>query len=243
MIKLKDLTPDVYYKESRDFQFIGRLYDLVLNSVKTEADSIYALPLTANSDDQFLTLAAMTMGFKLSHHYTAKQLRAICQVFPLILKNKGNIKSVIIACNALFNAEGLEQEFDYDFTPNTGNTELNLYVPETFSDTVILNDILAYTLPAGMSCNIIKELRLKTDAQTDVGIYDEFKLYDRSSTDNEKYNNNVLAKIMKATKSDNKITYNIPEDYVADYIGFRANGSIYKPTIKTVEETEEETNS
>ena len=38
MIKLQNLTPEVYYKESRVFQFIGRLYDIVLNSVKTETD-------------------------------------------------------------------------------------------------------------------------------------------------------------------------------------------------------------
>ena len=42
MIKLQDMTPDVYYNQSRDFQFIGRLYDIVLNSVKTNADLIIA---------------------------------------------------------------------------------------------------------------------------------------------------------------------------------------------------------
>ena len=38
MIKLQDYTPDIYYSESRDFQFIGRLFDLVLNYVKTNVD-------------------------------------------------------------------------------------------------------------------------------------------------------------------------------------------------------------
>ena len=54
MIKLQDYTPEVYYRESRDFQFIGRLYDLVLNYVKTNADLIYSLPLSDNSDNQFI---------------------------------------------------------------------------------------------------------------------------------------------------------------------------------------------
>ena len=45
MIKLQNYTPEIYYKESRDFQFIGRLYDLVLNSIKTEVDLLYYLPL------------------------------------------------------------------------------------------------------------------------------------------------------------------------------------------------------
>ena len=61
MIKLQDYTPEVYYRESRDFQFIGRLYDLVLNYVKTNADLIYSLPLSDNSDNQFIDLMAMTL--------------------------------------------------------------------------------------------------------------------------------------------------------------------------------------
>ena len=42
MIRLQDMTPSVYYDQSRDFQFIGRLFDVVLNSVKTNADMVYA---------------------------------------------------------------------------------------------------------------------------------------------------------------------------------------------------------
>ena len=67
MIKLQDYTPEVYYRESRDFQFIGRLYDLVLNYVKTNADLIYSLPLSDNSDNQFIDLMAMTLGFHAKH--------------------------------------------------------------------------------------------------------------------------------------------------------------------------------
>ena len=52
MIKLRNLTPDVYYNESRDFQFIGRLFDVVLNSVKTEADLLYNVPLNDDSNEK-----------------------------------------------------------------------------------------------------------------------------------------------------------------------------------------------
>ena len=87
MIKLQDYTPDVYYNESRDFQFIGRLYDIVLNYVKTNADLLYDLPLSDNSDSQFIELLAFTLGFQPKHKYTAKHLRAICSVFSDILRN------------------------------------------------------------------------------------------------------------------------------------------------------------
>lgn len=176
MIKLQNYTPDVYYKESRDFQFIGRLFDLVLNSVKTETDLLYNLPLSANSDEKLLELLAMTLGFKPRHQYNARQLKAICSVFSEIMRNKGSIKALKIACEALFNALDISQELSYDFTSTANNkTELNLYIAQEFGDITILNDLLSYVLPAGMSCNIIRELRRENSANTSIGVTDTVK--------------------------------------------------------------------
>ena len=104
MIKFQNLTPEVYYKESRDFQLLGRLFDLVLNAVKTDADLLYNLPLSTNSDEKLLELLAFTLGFKPKHQYNARNLKAVCSVFSEILKHKGSIKAVKIACEALFNS-------------------------------------------------------------------------------------------------------------------------------------------
>lgn len=172
MIKLQNYTPEVYYKESRDFQFIGRLFDLVLNSIKTETDLLYNIPLSTNSDEKLLELLAMTLGFKPKHQYNARQLKAVCSIFTEILKNKGSIKALKIACEALFNAMDVDQPLDYSFTEGKGKTELNLYIPPDFEDITILIDLLTYVLPAGMSCNIIKELHIKTESNTNIGLKD-----------------------------------------------------------------------
>jgi hypothetical protein len=178
MIKLRDFTPEVYYKESRDFQLLGRLFDLVLNSVKTEADLLYDLPVNDNSNEQLLDLLSLSVGFKTNNNrYNAKQLKAICRVFPLILHNKGSIKALIIACNALFSAEGCEQPVDYEFVDDTNNNEINLYIPQDFEDLTLLNDLLQYVLPAGMSCNIIREYRLKVAALTELTFTDTVYFY------------------------------------------------------------------
>lgn len=171
MIKLQNYTPEIYYKESRDFQFIGRLFDLVLNSIKTETDLIYNIPLSSNSDEKLLELLTLTLGFKPKHQYNAQQLKAICSVFAEILKHKGSIKALKIACEALFNSMDIDQALDYDFTDGN-KTELNLYIPPEFEDFTILKDLLAYVLPAGMSCNIIKELHITTTTNTNIGIKD-----------------------------------------------------------------------
>ena len=172
MIKLQNLTPEVYYKESRDFQLLGRLFDLVLNAVKTDTDLLYNLPLSTNSDEKLLELLALTLGFKPKHQYNAKNLKAVCSVFSEILRNKGSIKAIKIACEALFNSMDISQQLDYDFTKDKDNTELNLYIAKDFGDITLLNDLLSYVLPAGMSCNIIREFHVLTDSNTNIGISD-----------------------------------------------------------------------
>ena len=59
MIRMQDYTPEVYYRKSRDFQFIGRLYDLVFNYMKTNADLVYNVPFSDCSDDQLIELSAL----------------------------------------------------------------------------------------------------------------------------------------------------------------------------------------
>ena len=199
MIKLQDYTPEVYYRESRDFQFIGRLYDLVLNYVKTNADLIYSLPLSDNSDNQFIDLMAMTLGFHAKHKYTSQQLKAICFVLSEIIRNKGTIKALTIACDAIFHAEGIQGQFDYGLTNN--NTNIIIYLPQELSDTTLLNDLFEYILPAGMSCQIIKTYSEKATPTTEVGVESAFHQYkgapgDPADPDKKGfYDNNLFAKI------------------------------------------------
>ena len=155
MIKLQELTPSVYYEQSRDFQFIGRLYDIVLNYIKTNADNLYTLPIGKNMDEKLLNLLAFTLGFQSKHHYNSKQLLAICSVLPLILKNKGSLNAILIAVNSILYAEGINQALDYEFK----NNNLVLYLSPDLSDLTLLKDIMIYILPAGIGCDMIKEIQ------------------------------------------------------------------------------------
>jgi hypothetical protein len=169
MIKLQDLTPAVYYEQSRDFQFIGRLYDVVLNYIKTGAANLYNLPSGKNMDEQLLTLLALTLGFKPKKNYNSKQLRAICSVLPTILKHKGSIQALVLAANALLAAEGVRQPLDYTMQPKQGIT---LYVAQELDDLNLFTDLLDYLLPAGLSCNIIKESQVVNKIETKLGVAD-----------------------------------------------------------------------
>jgi len=192
MIKLQKYTPNVYYNESRDFQFIGRLYDLVLNYVKTNIDLVYSLPLSDNSDDQFIELLSLTLGFKARHKYTSKHLRAICSTLAEILRNKGTINALLLACNAIFHAEGISGEMAYSTTANG----ITLYLPTALKDTTLLTDLFTYIIPAGFSCNIIKLIQIDEPAATELAI-DNVVIYKRGVNRGPIYNTNDYSNITK----------------------------------------------
>lgn len=173
MIKLQELTPSVYYEQSRDFQFIGRLYDIVLNYIKTNADNLYTLPIGKNMDEKLLNLLAFTLGFQSKHHYNSKQLLAICSVLPLILKHKGSLNAILIAVNSILYAEGINQALDYEFKDNN----LVLYLSPDLSDLTLLKDIMIYILPAGIGCDMIKEIQSVNKIKTILTTKDEVTVY------------------------------------------------------------------
>ena len=174
MIKLQDLTPEVYYKQSRDFQFIGRLYDIVLNYVKTNATNLYNLPVGKNMNEQLLNLLALTLGFKTTKNYNSKQLLAICSALPTILKHKGSINALVLAANALLAAEGVKQPLDYTIVPDQGIT---VYIAQEIEDLTLLTDLLDYLLPAGLSCELVKETQAIGKVNTIINVTDDITVY------------------------------------------------------------------
>ena len=175
MIKLQDLTPEIYTKQSRDFQFIVALYDIVLNHVKTNAANLYQLPIGKNMNEQLLNLLSLTLGFKATKNYNSKQLLAICSVLPEVLKNKGSINALIISANALLAAEGINQALDYSIEPKKSIT---LYLSQQLTDLNLLKDLLDYVLPAGISCSMVKESQSLTKTETIIGVSDNVRIYD-----------------------------------------------------------------
>lgn len=216
MIKLQNYTPQVYYNESRDFQFIGRLFDLAINYAKTNAELVHNLPLSDNSDDQFIELLAYTLGFKPRHKYTAKHLRAVCSALSEIFRNKGTLKAFKLACAAIFNSEGINKEVDYEERRLNNVVELILYLPPELTDTTLLTDLFDYILPAGVCCRLIKTIQEDAAGAIALGTRDSIDLFNSQSLVHN--TNNEYAEV-----SDNK-TYSggtVGEDkraFVNDFI-------------------------
>lgn len=161
MIRLQKYTPDIYYDRSRDFQFIGRLYDVTLNSVKTNADMIkYGLPFNPQSPQELLTLMTITLGFKPKHYYSREQLLAICSVFSEILRNKGNIRAVQLIGEVILKAEGIVGNvaclMQYDPSLNRELPVLRIIVPEKLAEAALFYDLLEYVVPVGVTVEIVR---------------------------------------------------------------------------------------
>ena len=160
MINVKKLVPEVYFNRSRDFQLLCRIYEIVFNYLKTNQDTIYNNPLNDFSDSKLLDLLCITLGFEPKHEYNAAQLRGLCSVFIEAIRNKGSLTSINLILNMISNVE--ETEFNCYSEINSLNPYvLDVYIPLEVKDIKLIEDVLDYILPAGMSYTLIRQQVIK----------------------------------------------------------------------------------
>ena len=228
LIKFQDLTPEVYYKRSRDFQYIGRLFDLVLNNAKMNTDIISSLPLNPDMDPRLLDLLALTLGFKSKHEYNTKQLAALCSIFPFVLRNKGSKLAIETACNALLNAEGITKEASIEVS----NQIVSMFLPSELSDLNLLKDLLNYILPAGMSCSIVREATLvPPSSTTSVSYNDGVVNYTNTSKESKDLWDEVTSKSIILKQTGTNAT-SAKEQRAKDHAGVFVNTSIVRQTAE-----------
>lgn len=154
MIKIQDVVPQVYSSASRDFQYLSRLFDIVLNAVKTGTDLVSNIPNRLQADSKLVELLALTLGFRLKRNYDREQLLALVNVFPKILKTKGTLQAVEIAGEALVRASGASGFFYCHMDPQTHT--LQIVIPPQVEDATLFFDLLPYIIPAGIACDITR---------------------------------------------------------------------------------------
>ena len=228
LIKFQDLTPEVYYKRSRDFQYIGRLFDLVLNNAKMNTDIISSLPLNPDMDPRLLDLLALTLGFKSKHEYNTKQLAALCSIFPFVLRNKGSKLAIETACNALLNAEGITKEASIEVSDQT----VSIFLPSELSDLNLLKDLLNYVLPAGMSCSLVQEATLVPPSSTTLVNYQDYVVnYTNTSKESKDLWDEVTSKSIILKQTGTNAT-SAKEQRAKDHAGVFVNTSIVRQTAE-----------
>lgn len=154
-MKVEKLIPEVYYSQSRDFSYIGRLFEIIFNYMKTGADCVGVSSNSDNIDATQIELIALTLGFESKHTYPTRDLIYIISSFSHLIKKKGTKEAITHAIKLLMNSQKIKMDLldDEDFVtfddaPN--NYTLSIRIPSQMTDTILLEDLFDYILPAGV---------------------------------------------------------------------------------------------
>lgn len=151
LIRTQDNVPDVYVRESRDFQLLCRLYDCAVNGAKLDADTIQYITDTKFCTARLLQLLQTKLGFFTNHDITDDELRLVLEAFPVIMKNKGSLKAIkqamyvylkVMHLNTDINVTVINKDPDNPYTIRVG-------IQSSWRDTTILDEIFRYIMPTG----------------------------------------------------------------------------------------------
>lgn len=183
LLKTQNFTPPYYYKESRDFQFFGRLYDVILNYNKGGVDLMRSFPINYQTDTKLLTLLTRTLGLFLKGNYSNKDLNRIANTFSEIIRNKGSITSIELLVKTLLKSVGVE-DATYEITVEEitiGDTSVpvtTINIPDFVYDPTVrlMEEVLDYILPIGTLYSITPSHGLNETFEGTLGVRDYAKL-------------------------------------------------------------------
>ena len=150
MIKLQNYVPEYYYKESRDFQLFGRLWDTLFNYELTGVKAIKD-PKDLNT----LNLACETVGFKTNNTYDKETLYKISNSFIDIIKYKGSLTAIQKCIDLCYNIQGVAANSDIKIDKSKLPWTIDIALEKDLNYT-LLNELLDYILPTNIFVNIQK---------------------------------------------------------------------------------------
>lgn len=201
MIEFEKLSPQVYYKESRDFQLFGRIYDVILNYLKYNTLIINDYTKNINTNSKLLELMCNTLGFKTKHNYNDLELSALCSIFIKCMKSKGSIKSIKLLLDMITCIENSSSEIkiikDYE------GKSLSILIPSDITDWTLIRDVMDYIMPAGSSYLLQSQTLVESKTETVVQLMSDVQ-HDNSWSP-------VSSSIIRAEGSDRAdiVNYNI----------------------------------
>lgn len=255
MINVYNELPQFYYHNSRDFQLLGRICEMVLNYIKMNIDIIKTIPLTDNTNLDLIDLTLLTLGFEKLHSYSSVDLLKLGMSFKDFIKNKGTQKSIEACVNLLLRCQNIKEEAHYNIHTLKNVIRdraddfnylytLDIYLPKETVDLDFLDDVFNYILPAGFTYNLyLSDYSLLADTITEIGTSDTFT---QISGKVPKFNDNELrvGQVYKSnlTNSDPEynedLTYNGNSDFAMSVVvGSEALGT---PSVEEENDNDED---
>lgn len=205
MFRVENNVPEVYVRESRDFQLFSRLYDLVVQSTRFSIDSLESVSDTMRCNDTLLPLIAKKVGFFTDLKLTSNADRQILSAFPYIINYKGSLKGIKLAANVF------EKVMNTKVTVNTDeedNSRVTIVFDKYTPDVNLLYSLLEYIRPTGLIIDYMVQNKMKFD--TDYETYDQVSIR-RTSVVNtsEDYASGVIVAVESTNKDNPDIASNI----------------------------------
>lgn len=178
MFRLQENVPEIYVKQSRDFQLFCRIYDVIDNALRFNAKSTEGLLSPSQTSDKMLQLLATRVGFFPKNEYNTEALRLVISAFPYMIKYKGSKLGIEMALNTILKAENQYEENVIDF--DAENSIIAIYTKDKIENEELLRDVLSYILPIGYDLEISTDIK-NDSSTTQLGIHNN---YDKENIDN-----------------------------------------------------------
>lgn len=166
MFRIQDNVPEVYINESRDFQLISRLYDVLFSGTKYDIDSMVNVLDATLIKDSMIQLLCTKVGFFPRFDIDSNVLKYIIASFPYILKYKGSQRGIEFAVNAILKAENNPDAIGQPYitivkkktTGSSNQSDYTVYIYTTIQlyNRLALEEVLRYVLPIGCDYQILQ---------------------------------------------------------------------------------------
>lgn len=173
--RLQDNVPNYYVDESRDFQLLCRVIDVILKGRMANAGYIpYQLDLDRCSESLLYAIAYM-QGFTTKVYIPPNVLRNILKVFPYCIKHKGTEEAIRLAAQAVLSVDRLLYLIQIQTATNTGlaGTSYRIILTCNAQSAYIpyLREVMSFIVPAGWEIiyqplnTIVRRATSKIDAK------------------------------------------------------------------------------
>ena len=162
MFLVENNVPDVYVNESRDFQLISRLFDLVFQSTRFSIDSMKYISDTKYCNNTLLPLLDSKVGFHTNLNLSDRTHRKILDAFPYIIRHKGSFIGVELVLNLFRRITGVLVTAELTDNPN----EVLIIFEDNFYDFNILCELLEYIRPVGLLFIYKKRVTIPSNIDT-----------------------------------------------------------------------------
>lgn len=123
MIEIEKLVPEIYKKDSRDFQLFCKLLELVVNSVNYNATNISNVTDPIKCQNSMLDLLCTMFNYQPKYEPTDEDLRTILSNYSYLIRHRGSILGIKQAISMALKLNNKSGDYRYAHT-NMVNSSL-----------------------------------------------------------------------------------------------------------------------